>query len=254
MLFNIVITELEKLKRYSILFIGLVTMLLSPIMSVFIQKSYVKPDLNYGFLNLVDDTVWNNMGLILPITIALIGGYMINREYTDNTLKSIYPIPISFRKLLTGKLLTLAVITVFLGIYSWIITLICGIIFFPKGLTILTVLQGLGKIVVMALCVYVAELPIVAFCGRKPNLFMAGSVISFIYGYFAIFLSGENLQDYYPVSAGLGIIKFGGNTGNSSVSYHPIIGGCVLVTMIAITVVILLCSKKDKEGQKAVNK
>lgn len=254
MLIDIIITEFQKLKRYSILLIGLVTVVLSPVMSVFTQKSYVEPDLNYGFPNLVNDTVWNNMGLILPITIALIGGYIINREFTDNTLKSIYPIPISFRKLLSGKLLTLAAVTTFLGVYSWIITLICGVAFFPKGLTALTALQGLGKIVGMALCVYVAELPIVAFCGRKANRFMAGSALSFIYGYLAIFLSGENMQDYYPVSAGLGIIQFSGSIGNSSVSYHPMIGGCVLLIMITITAVILLCSRRDKEEQKAIKK
>ena len=254
MLLDIVITEFQKLKRYSILLIGLVTVVLSPVMSVFTQKSYVKPDLNYGFPNLVNDTVWSNMGLILPITIALIGGYIINREFTDNTLKSIYPIPLSFRKLLAGKLLTLAIITVFLGIYSWIITMICGVLFFPKGLTAFTALQGLCKILGMALCVYVAELPIVAFGGRKANRFMAGSALSFIYGYLAIFLSGENLQDYYPVSAGLGIIQFSGSTGNNLVSYHPMIGGCILLVMIAITLVILLCSKRDKENYEAVKK
>ncbi len=251
---DIIIAEFQKLKRYSILLIGLVTVVLSPVMSVFTQKSYIKPDLNYGFPNLVNDTIWNNMGLVFPITIALIGGYMINREFTDNTLKNIFPIPVSFRRLLTGKLLAMAIVTASFGVYSWLITLICGCIFFPKNLTLITALQGFVQIVGMALCVYIAELPIVAFCGRKPNRFFAGAALSFIYGYLAIFLSGENLQDYYPVSAGLGIIHFGGSTGNSSASYHPAIGCFVLLIMIAVTVAILLCSKRYNENKRMISK
>ena len=127
---RLIVTELQKLKRYSILLIGVVVVIFSPAAAVFTQKSYVHQDLNFGFSNFVNSVIWNNMGLIFPIAISLIGGYMINREYTDHTLKNILPIPISFRKLITGKLLALAIVTVLLGVYSFFITLICGAIFF----------------------------------------------------------------------------------------------------------------------------
>ena len=38
--------------------------------------------------------------MFFPMIIALIGGYMINREYTDDTLKNLQVIPISFPKLM----------------------------------------------------------------------------------------------------------------------------------------------------------
>ncbi len=32
--------------------------------------------------------IWNNFSLSFPFVITLIGGYLINREYTDQTLKT----------------------------------------------------------------------------------------------------------------------------------------------------------------------
>jgi len=243
---DIIITELQKLKRYSILWIGIVVVSISPAMSVFTQSMYVKKDPTYGFSSLVNDTIWNNMGLFLPITISLIGGYMINREYTENTLKNILTIPMSFRKMLIGKILTLAIVTILFSFYSFIITLICSIIFFPKDITFIAIIKSLAQIIGMAICIYIAELPIIVFCSRKPNMFMGGVIISFVYGYFSIFLSGQNLQDIYPLSAGLGIIGFSGNTGSNITTYNPIIGLIVLCFMIIIAIVILMCTKNNE--------
>ncbi|MFD3156921.1 ABC transporter permease [Haloimpatiens sp. FM7330] len=242
---NVIITEIQKLKRYSILWAGIIVVMISPLMAVFTQKMYIVQNPNYGFESLINDTIWNNMGMIFPSTIALIGGYMINREYIDNTLKNSLPIPISFRRLLIGKIFTLGIVTVLFGAYSFLITLICSVVFFPTGITLFSAVKGFMQIVSMALFIYVAELPVIAFCGRKPNMFMGGVIVSFVYGYFSIFLSGENLQDIYPMSAGLGIIGFTGDTGSDIITYSPLVGCVVLLTMIIVTALILIPTKKN---------
>ena len=51
--------------------------------------------------------------------ITLTGGYLINREYTDDTLKNILTVPVSFHRFLWGKLLTSGILAVGFGIYSF---------------------------------------------------------------------------------------------------------------------------------------
>ena len=106
-------TEFQKLKRYSIILVGMLGVACSPIISIVMQKimtDEAKNVLNYTFPDLLNSTIWNNMTMFFPMIIALIGGYMINREYTDDTLKNLQVIPISFPKLMIGKLTTIGLL------------------------------------------------------------------------------------------------------------------------------------------------
>ena len=70
----------------------------------------------HTLLNFSANVIWNNLVLIYPATIVLIAGYMIDRERTDHTLKNILTIPISFRKMLIGKLVVIS--RIFSGWYG----------------------------------------------------------------------------------------------------------------------------------------
>ena len=86
---NLIRTEFQKLKRYSIILVGIIGVTCSPIISIAMQNMMsddAKTVLNYTFPDLLNSTIWNNMTIFFPMILALIGGYMINREYTDETL------------------------------------------------------------------------------------------------------------------------------------------------------------------------
>ena len=70
----------------------------------------------HTLFNFSANVIWNNLVLIYPATIVLIAGYMIDRERTDHTLKNILTIPISFRKMLIGKLVVIS--RIFSGWYG----------------------------------------------------------------------------------------------------------------------------------------
>ena len=67
----------------------------------------------WDFQFLFEQVVKNFVTMIFPMCITLISGYMISREYTDDTLKNIETLPISFQKLLAGKLIVSAVLSLF---------------------------------------------------------------------------------------------------------------------------------------------
>ena len=107
---RIVKTEFYKLKRYHILWAGVALMLLSVLLTLF--TSMANDGSVWDFAYLTEQVIKNNMSMIFPMCISLIAGYMISREQTDDTLKNILTVPISFKKLLTGKLIVCGVLSI----------------------------------------------------------------------------------------------------------------------------------------------
>ena len=101
----IIKTEFQKMKRYHILLIALIGMFCSPLLQLFSQFAMndALKDPYYDLAALLESTIWGNAQIFLPVMITLTGGYLINREYTDDTLKNILTVPVSFHRFLWGK-------------------------------------------------------------------------------------------------------------------------------------------------------
>jgi ABC-2 type transport system permease protein len=102
---KIIKTEFLKLKRYSVIKAGIIMTVLSPLLSLF--YSTANGGQTWTFDYFMQQVMISNCTLFFPIIIALIAGYIITREYTDDTMKNISTIPISYKQLLSGKLLVL---------------------------------------------------------------------------------------------------------------------------------------------------
>ena len=124
----IIKTEFQKMKRYHILLIALIGMFCSPLLQLFSQYAMndALKDPYYDLAALLESTIWGNAQIFLPVMITLTGGYLINREYTDDTLKNILTVPVSFHRFLWGKLLTSGILAVGFGIYSFFAAIIVG--------------------------------------------------------------------------------------------------------------------------------
>lgn len=95
--------EFMKLKRYFIVWIGVSLMLLNVLLTLF--TSLAEDGMKWDFQFLCEQVIKNFVTMIFPMCITLITGYIISREYTDDTLKNIITIPVSFQKILAGKLI-----------------------------------------------------------------------------------------------------------------------------------------------------
>lgn len=234
---NIIVTEFQKLKRYSILWVGIVAVLFSALLAVFQQNSGNELMQYESYTNSV---IWNNFGMTFPFMIVLIGGYIINREYVDHTLKNMLTVPVPFRKLLAGKLITVGLVTALYGFFSFMCTFILGVLFCRGDMSLALIAKSFFQLVGMSLCCYLAVLPIIIFFSRKQNGFLAGAGLSFVYGFCGIFIAGRALTDYYPITAGLGIIKF---TGDGTLTFNLSVEIGVLLIMMILSIVMLLCVK-----------
>lgn len=238
-------TEFLKMKRYHILLIGVIGMFCSPLLQLFSQSIMIEEAKNphFNMAALLEDTVWGNATVFMPVILTLIGGYLINREYTDDTLKNVLTVPLSFRRFLTGKFLTIGLLAAFFGVYCFAATVIVGVCAGLPELDFFVLLKGLWQMVGIALGVYIVILPVLAVCSRKPGGFMGGAVVSFILGYCCMFFKQGLLRNIYPFSAALTLIGFdtgsyAGTSGKGSIplailSLGIMTGAAALLTVIA---------------------
>ena len=136
-MWNLLKAELLKLRRCQILWVGLVALALCPLVQygsqLIVEAEYRNP--NYDFSTLFENVVWGNTQMFFPISLVMIGSWLIDRESTHDTLKNIMTIPVSMPKMLGAKLFWVGIFAVLLGIYSVGVTLITGLTVGLLGLT-----------------------------------------------------------------------------------------------------------------------
>lgn len=249
----IIQTEFQKMKRYHILLIGIFGMACSPLLQMFSQsvmaEEYKNP--HFDFAALVDATIWGNATIFLPVLVTLIGGYLINREYTDDTLKNILTVPVSFRRLLAGKLAAIALLAVLLGVFSMGITAVVSLCAGLPDFNPLALVRGTLQTAGLAVGVCVVTAPLTILCSRRPGSFMSGSVAAFIAGYSCMFFKNGIMRNIYPFSAVLTLIGFdtadwAGTTGRGSLLW----GAASFGVMLLLSLLLLNAAEPPETAQK----
>ena len=83
---NIIKSEFLKLKRYYVVKAGIIMTVLSPLLTLF--YSTANDGQTWTFDYFMQQVMISNCTLFFPIIITLIAGYIITREYTDDTMKN----------------------------------------------------------------------------------------------------------------------------------------------------------------------
>lgn len=139
-------TEWWKLRRCQILLVGIVALALCPVAQYGTQL-IVNPEIrdpNFDFVHLFANVVWGNTQVFLPISLVMIGGWLIDRENTHDTMKNLLTVPVSYPKLLGGKLAATALLSLLFGLYSAAVTVLTGMLAGLPGLTPGVILQQGG--------------------------------------------------------------------------------------------------------------
>ena len=242
-------TELWKLKRYHMIWAGVLLMLLSVLLTVFTTTALDGTVWTFSFF--AEQVIKNNFTTIFPMCIALITGYIINREGTDDTLKSLLTIPVSFPALLSGKLAAGGLLSLFLGIASTAFTVAGSFLLgFPGG-TVPAAAQAGLQITLNCLFLYIAVLPVIAIAARIPNGHLIGAVVAFVYGYGGMFAAGNmTLANLYPVTASMGLVGY--RSYDEAVHWDPLL--CTLSLLAALLVSAVLVATTKRSASKKTNR
>lgn len=243
---RIIKTEFYKLKRYHILWAGVALMLLSVLLTLF--TSMANDGSVWDFAYLTEQVIKNNMSMIFPMCISLIAGYMISREQTDDTLKNILTVPVSFKRLLTGKLIVCGVLSIVFGLICSLFTVIAELIVGFPGFHFSLILQAVLQITAVNFFLYLAVLPIIIITSRKSGSFLIGVIVAFVYGYGGMFAAGNmTLANIYPITASLGMIHY--RSYDAAVRWNTVTCMVSLAIVVAISAVLILCMKEKELKQ-----
>ena len=141
-MWSLIKSEWLKMRRCQILLVGIVAVALCPVVQYGTQL-VIRPDLrdpNYDMAHLFANVIWGNTQIFIPISLVMIGGWLIDREAANDTMKNLLTVPVSLPRLLGAKLIVTAMLAFLFGLYSVGVTVLTGVIAGLPGLTIGTVL------------------------------------------------------------------------------------------------------------------
>ena len=257
-MWNLLKAELLKLRRCQILWVGLVALALCPLVQygslLIVEAEYRNP--NYDFSTLFENVVWGNTQMFFPISLVMIGSWLIDRESTHDALKSIMTIPVSMPKMLGAKLFWVGIFAVLLGIYSVGVTLITGLTVGLSGLTVEVFFHGGTQIVLAALTTYLVCMPLILIFGQIRGAYLGGSILAFFLGYSMLFFKGGILASIYPFSAALILVGFdmSGYAGTTTAP-NPLLAviGVGIMVLWAVLLLLMSSNKKEIKSRKQAN-
>ena len=257
-MWNLLKAELVKMRRCQILLAGLVALALCPLVQygsqLIVAAEYRNP--NYDFSTLFENVVWGNTQMFFPISLVMIGSWMIDRESTCDTLKNIMTIPVSMPKMLGAKLFWVGIFAVLLGIYSVGVTLLTGLTVGLSGLTAEVFFHGGAQIVLAALTTYLVCMPLILIFGQIRGAYLGGSILAFFLGYSMLFFKSGILASVYPFSAALILAGFDmGEYAGTTTAPNPLLAVIGVGSMVAWAILLLVMpgNKKEMQSRKQAN-
>lgn len=234
--------ELKKIQKNSMLIVIIIATLLINIMSV-IQGAYGG---NLTFRAYSDALIWNHACFLYPFMITLLGGYLFDQEYKNDTLKNMYLVPVSNKILIVSKLAVTLFILYLLLLGDFILSVIIS---FCMGLELNDNMLALsaGQQFLFAACSFVSVLPIIIISSRRESGYLIGTLVVAFLGVCGVSIATRKSGAYYPFTAGLWIIDFRGNMAAVNVNLK---GQSIIVLGISLLLSIFLIIINPKTYNK----
>lgn len=248
----VLLTEMEKLKRYSILKAGLIVVVLSDLFSF--APVFADDGVRKDFTLVMNNILESNCIYFFPALILLTGGFIARREYTDDTLKNILAVPVSIRRLLSGKIIVLLFLTLFFSALSGLLGIFLCLAAGLPNLTLPLIAEWMGRIILGNVFLFVALLPLTIVSVFLVNAVYACTAAGFVYGFLATMEWAP--LNYYPVKAVLILFDPQCGAGYDFIRYTKE-GACLsLLAVFLISVVLFLFLRPAgmAKGVKAAKK
>lgn len=230
---DIVYCELMKLKRSKIILIGILGSLIVPFLVVIndIRICFSNPSIVLSLGGIYEDTIMFIMLLFGPLVMSVVAVYLVSREYTEKTLKTIFVLPIGRTQFLAGKFITLFILAVLFMVLSWldivVIAVLCSLFMDVSQISLLPAVYILIQMIKGGILLFATISPFVYLA-----LHTKGTLVPFIgiaaVSLLNVVLSGSPIAGFYPWTASYLLL-----TGRLEQSGCP--------TPIGILIILLVC-------------
>ena len=203
---NLIYCELLKLKRSKMMPISITGVLSTPLLMLLeaLQTHFDKPELVFTLSDVYNESVLYTMLLTNMMIYVAIAAFLFSREYTESTLKTILPIPISRTKLLIGKFSALLLWIVILTFVTWAgILIVCGLyhaVFTLEKYSLLVAIVWLPKFLLGGILMFLTISPFV-FVAEKTKGFVAPVIGSAVIVMGSAAISNREWGALYPWTA-----------------------------------------------------
>ncbi|MBE5983147.1 ABC transporter permease [Lacrimispora sp. AGF001] len=203
---NLIFCELLKLKRSKIIPISIIGVLSTPMLMLLeaVQTHFDKPELAFTLADIYKSSVLYSMLLTNMMIYVAITAFLFSREYLENTLKTIIPIPVSRSKLLIGKFFALLLWILALNFVTWAgIFMICGlyhIVFTLDQYSFSAAIVWLPKYLLGGVLMFLTISPF-AFAAEKTKGFVTPVIGSAVIVMGSAALANHDWGAFYPWTA-----------------------------------------------------
>ena len=231
---NLISCEMKKLKNSKIIILCIIGAFAVPAMMLIeaIQTHFEYPERIFTLSDIYDNSLLYAMLLMNMMICVAIISYIFSREYLDNTLKTVLPIPISRVKLLIGKYAVTLLLTLLINIITWAgILLFSGIyhsIFTISEFSLSVALSWLMKFLYSGILIFFTATPF-SYLAMKTKGFVAPMVISAAIVMGSAAISNQNLAALYPWTATFFLVK-----GSITSKGYPILLSIIIILFISI--------------------
>lgn len=230
---DIIYCEWLKLRRSKIILIGVLGSFIVPFLVIIneIRISFLYKETTLSLNWIYEDTIMYIMLLFGPLVMEVVATYLISREYTENTLKTIFVVPIRRSQFLIGKFIMLLILVLLFMALTWldivVISIISSLFFKASQITVMSVVYVLVQMIKGGILLFTTITPFVYIAMRAKGtlapfiIIAAGSLLNVV-------LSGSPYAGFYPWT-----ITYLLQTGRLEQS------GCPL--MIGISIIMFVC-------------
>jgi len=233
-LLNLVYSEFIKLKRSKIVWFSILGVLATPFLMLVeaLQTHFQHPEQIFTLSEIYDSSLLYIMLLMNLMVYVAIASYLFSREYTEHTLKTILPIPISRINYISAKFIMLFIWTMLLTILTWfsitILMLIYHNIFGLVGFSLFVAGEWLVKFLIGS-CFMFATISPFAYVAERTKGFVVPLIFSAVVVMGSIAVSNQDFGALYPWTSSLFLIN-----GKIQSTGYPIILSIGIISLISL--------------------
>ncbi|WP_286674828.1 MULTISPECIES: ABC transporter permease [unclassified Clostridium] len=245
---NLIYCELLKLRRSNMLLLSVLGVLSTPCMMLIeaLQTHFKHPELVFTLADIYSDSLLYIMLLTNMMIYVAITAYLFSREYTENSLKTVLPIPVSRTAFVLGKFCVLFLWIVMLTLVTWAgILVLLGLyhIFIGMdGYDFIVASEWLLNFLMSSVLMFLTISPF-AFIAEKTKGLVAPVVASAVAVMGSAALCNQDFGALYPWSATFFLLK-----GKIESTGYPIllsVGIIVFVSAIGFLATVHHFKKED---------
>ncbi len=203
---DILYCEWLKLKRSKMVFIGVSGSLIVPLLVLFssVQRYLKNPENTIDLFGLYDSAIMFLMLLFGPLVMSVIAVYLINREYSEKTLKTVFAVPVSRIRFLAGKFLMLLMLVMLFMLMSWlhilVLAIICSLFLETYQITVISAAFFLIRMLSGGILLYMTITPVI-FLGIQSKSFIIPLMAAIVTCLLNVILSNSSIAGFFPWSA-----------------------------------------------------